>query len=74
MKQKTISLVRRKPRTELLHVETPLGIVNIYVGLTDTEGRRVERIEIIPNDFAGEPKVLVEGVRSIRLVEETQQY
>lgn len=31
---------------QLLHVETPLGIVNIRTGLHDMEGRRVESVEI----------------------------
>lgn len=52
-----------------LHVETPLGIVNIYVGLRDATGRRVERIEVIPNNYAGEPKVTRSGYANTRLIE-----
>lgn len=48
---------RRK--TRLLHVETPLGIVNIWVGLTDIKGRRVERVDMLPNNYSGERKVVV---------------
>lgn len=56
---------------QLLHVETPLGIVNIRTGLHDAEGRRVESVEIIPNAYAGEPEVTVDGYRNSRLVEAT---
>lgn len=37
----------------ILHIETALGIINIHVGLTDHEGRRVECVEIIPDRFTG---------------------
>lgn len=56
---------------QLLHVETPLGIVNIRTGLADMEGNRVESVEIIPNDYVGEPDVTVDGYRNSRLVEAT---
>ncbi len=56
----------------LLHVETPLGIVNIRIGLHDAEGRRVNAVEIIPNEYAGEPRVDVSGCRSTRMVEEVE--
>lgn len=63
----------RKQRTitarasELIHIETPLGIVNIYTGLTDTAGRRVESVQMIPNNYAGEPAVRVRGGRFVEL-------
>lgn len=44
-------------RDNLLHVETPLGIVNIRVGLRNAKGQRVESIELVPNRFAGHPEV-----------------
>jgi hypothetical protein len=44
-----------------LQIETPLGVVSIRVGLTDWEGRKVETIEIAPNNLAGQPKVVAEG-------------
>jgi hypothetical protein len=50
-----------------LHVETPLGIVNITVGLNDTAGRRVEAVTFRPNNFAGEPKVVLRGSRFVEL-------
>ena len=50
-----------------LHVETPLGIVNVHVGLQDARGRRVERVSMLPNRYAGEPKVVVQGSRFIEL-------
>lgn len=55
----------------LLHIETPLGIVNIRIGLHDGQGRPVESIEVIPNEYAGEPRVGVDGYRNTRLVQET---
>ena len=45
-------------RKGILHVETPLGIVNIHVGLHEQKGRDVERVSMLPNQYAGEPKVL----------------
>jgi hypothetical protein len=44
-------------KAEVIHVETDLGIVNIYVKLHDQDGRRVERIEYLPNRYAGERPV-----------------
>ncbi len=57
-------------RSRIVHVETELGIVNVYVGLTDSEGHRVERVEMIPNQYAGEPVVHV--MDHCRFVEESQ--
>ena len=51
-----------------VHVETPLGIVNIRVGLVDRRGRDVDSIEVIPNQYAGEPKVVRRGYCNTRLV------
>ena len=51
-----------------LHVETPNGIVNIRVGLEDALGRSVDSIEVIPDNYAGEPKVLRRGFCNTRLV------
>jgi hypothetical protein len=33
----------------LLHVETPLGIVNVRAGLTDLSGRKVDSVWVIPD-------------------------
>lgn len=54
-------------RDGILHVETPLGIVNIHVGLSDRNGRTVEAVSMIPNRYAGEPKVVVRGSRFVQL-------
>ncbi len=56
-------------RENCLHVETPLGIVNITVGLRDRFGRRVESIEVIAPEFAGEPKIRRYGRCNTRLIE-----
>lgn len=59
-------------KDDVLHIETPLGIVNIYVGLTDIQGRRTERVEYIPNNYAGEPKInLLNDVCAILAKEES---
>jgi hypothetical protein len=58
------------PKTRLVHVETDLAIVNIYLHLTDTNGQRVESVEVIPNNYAGEPQVITDNdIRHIRIVE-----
>lgn len=51
-----------------LHVETPLGIVNITVGLIDRLGRQVESIYVIPCPDYEQAKVVVRGLRNTRLV------
>lgn len=66
---RTIGFTERNRSGNLLHVETPLGIVNIRIGLHDAEGRRVNSIEVIPDEYAGEPRVDVDGYRNTRLVE-----
>lgn len=63
---------RRKDITlrsgELLHVETPNGIVNIYAGLTDRKGRTVDAVTFIPDNYAGEAPVRLWGTRMVRLL------
>ncbi len=41
-------------REKLLHIETEGGIVNIRVGLHDTEGKAVTHVEILPDQGKGE--------------------
>jgi hypothetical protein len=53
---------------ELLHVETPNGIVNIRTGLNDARGREVDSVECIPDRFSGERKVVVSGRSNTRLI------
>lgn len=54
----------------IIHVETPLGIVNIYLGLHDEQSRRVERVVMIPNQYAGEPRVEIDPATG-RFIEES---
>lgn len=54
-------------RRGILHVETPLGIVNIHVGLHDRNSREVEAVQMLPNNYAGESKVVVRGGRFVQL-------
>jgi hypothetical protein len=61
-------------KADVVHVETPLGIVNIHVGLHDVDGRRVENVSVQCNDYAGEPTVRIDGNlkykhKGMRLVE-----
>lgn len=53
-------------RGTVVHVETPLGIVNIRVGLRDAKGRAVDAVEIIPSNYVGERKVIVKGCRLVQ--------
>lgn len=53
----------------LLHVETPLGIVNIRVGLTDRRGRQVESIAVLPDEYVSEKKIVRRGRYNTRLVQ-----
>lgn len=50
----------------VVHVETPLGIINIRVGLSDANGRSVDAVEIIPSNYVGERKVIRKGARLIQ--------
>lgn len=63
----TMQTVRPKRGTEIIHVETKLGIVNIYLGLTDSKGREVESVGFRPNCYAGERKVVLRGSRFVQL-------
>ena len=65
MGMRTVTLKRGE---NVIHIATPLGIVNIYLGLHDKLGRRVETVTMRPNEYAGEPRVMVRG-RGLRFVE-----
>ena len=56
-------------RRGVLHVEAPLGVVNIYTGLTDRLGRPVTTIEVSPDAYAGVPRVARRGPALVRLVQ-----
>lgn len=56
-------------KREPLHVETPLGIVNIRCGLSDLKGRNVESIEVIPSNYSGKKKVIRSGYGNTRLIQ-----
>ena len=59
--------VKVKRGNKIIHVETRLGIVNIYLGLTNREGQAVETVSMNPNRYAGERKVIVRGYRFVQL-------
>ena len=61
---KTVSL-----KNGLLHVETPLGVINIRAGLVDSAGRRVDSITITPDEITGDKKIVRRGYYNTRMVE-----
>ena len=65
---KRLKTIRRRAGT--LIVETPLGLVNITVGLRDVNGRRVDSISVSPNDAGIR---LVQGRSNMHLVELTKE-
>lgn len=64
-----MATARKLKNKKGLHIEADLCIVNIYEGLRDTKGRKVTTIEIIPDEYIGEPKKQVVGSRYIRVIE-----
>lgn len=50
---KTIShhINKRNPDNNLLHIETEGCIVNIRIGLTNSEGKNVTSVEILPDQI-----------------------
>lgn len=54
---------------QTLHVETDNCIVNIRQNLTDKFGRNVTSVEIIPDNFAGEPKRKLIGTTNNRIID-----
>jgi hypothetical protein len=61
---KTVSL-----KDGLLHVETPLGVINIRVGLTDSTGRRVDSVTVTPDEITDGKKIIRRGYYNTRMVE-----
>jgi hypothetical protein len=39
-----------RTKNKILHIETPLGIINITTGLSDNEGNEVVSIELLADD------------------------
>lgn len=60
------TIVARK-NDEIIHIETSLGLVNIYLGLHDRLGRRVENVSITPNSIVGVQRVVRRGSRIVEL-------
>ncbi len=56
-------------KNQRLCIETPLGIVNIRAGLTDSIGREIESISVQPDRCCGEKKIVRRGAYNIRLVQ-----
>jgi hypothetical protein len=61
---KTVSL-----KNGLLHVETPLGVINIRVGLVDSTGRRVDSITVTPDELTDGKKIIRRGYYNTRIIE-----
>lgn len=64
---RTIRLTERS-QTPILHVEADGCIVNVQVGLRDREGRRVTRIDVIPDGYIGE-EWDADGPTAVRVIE-----
>jgi hypothetical protein len=56
-------------KSGLLHVETPLGVINIRVGLTDSTGRRVDSVTVTPDEIMGDKKIIRRGYYNTRMIE-----
>lgn len=66
MTKKEVRETKIQKRDDYIHIELPLGIVNLYPGLHDNRGRRVDAIEILPDDhYAGERIVRRYGDRLV---------
>jgi hypothetical protein len=62
-----ISFTKRNRSDDVLHIETEGCIVNIRIGLEDTEGREVTSVEILPDETTDE-KWEVEGYINNRVI------
>lgn len=61
-------------RENLLHIETDGCIVNITCGLTDSEGRQVTSVEVLPDAYVGEEWDLApEAVCNTRVIKRPQE-
>lgn len=58
--------VKVRKGVDVVHIETDLGIVNIHLGLADDSGHAVESVSMIPDSYAGERRVTVQGGRFVR--------
>jgi hypothetical protein len=53
---KTI-VISERSKDKLLHIEAPGCIVNIRVGLSDSNGNAITSVEVKCDEYAGEPHV-----------------
>lgn len=55
--------IRLTEKSKLLHIEAPGCIVNINPGLTDSEGRKICRVDVNADGdrYAGDPQWWLEG-------------
>lgn len=53
---KRISFSERNRSGNILHIEVPGAIVNIYVNLHDNQGRTVTTVNILPSDESRSPE------------------
>jgi len=52
-----------------LHVETPLGVINIRCGLTDMRGRAIDSVTVTPDQNPDSLKIVRRGLHNTRLVQ-----
>jgi hypothetical protein len=61
--------IHKDIRKKCIHIETELGIVNVYWGMQDREGRDIEAVEMLPDPaWLTGRKVIVRNGRFIREV------
>lgn len=65
MKKPTVTWMKEQ---RCLHIETHNCIVNIRADLKDREGRDVTSIEIIPDNYPGESKNILDGIKNNRVI------
>jgi len=65
---RTVTFHKGNRSDDLLHIETDGCIVNIRVGLTDNEGRKVTSIEILKDNYAGESVYALDGHVNTRVL------
>ncbi len=60
-------IVNPSKKVSKIHIETPLGIVNIVLNLTDKRGHRVEYVGMLGSKRIGDKIVKVVGPRFVEL-------
>jgi hypothetical protein len=66
----TLSITKKD---NLIHIEAPNGIINVWVNLTNADGLSVDAINCIPDNYPNEPKVILHQIEgSIKMIREQE--